>query len=283
MLECKPIILLNNSCNFRCRHCYVANSTMETSIDVIKRFFESVILPNNAKFLRFAGGEPFLYSHFHELALFLSTMREKGIEMNFTTNGSCITESIIEDLKIIQPNMVKVSVLSLRPQKYREIIGVDYQLDKTIDAVDRLMNFFTVGINMTIMKDTICDVVPLIDFCLDRGIKDLFFSQLTPAGRGFLIGDQRLSTEDIERVHSIVDSVDKNKINIRYDDGCSCGFYSDFVLNWDGDVFPCSALVSYPEFKIGNCDSDVAKMRERITELCEGKTKICFVENFVTY
>lgn len=282
-MEVKPIILLNNACNFRCCHCYVKNSTSETPIDTIKKFFENVIFPNGADFVRFAGGEPFLYSHFHELALYLSEMKDKGIDMNFTTNASCVTEKIISDLKLIQPNMVKVSLLSLRESKYNEIIGCNHKLSDTINTVDKLMESFTVGINMTIMKDTICDVEPLIQFCLSKGIKDLFFSQLTPAGRGFLIESQKLSKDEINYVHSIVDSVDKSVLNIRYDDGCSCGFYEDFVLNWDGDIFPCSALVSYPEFRIGTCESTVDEMRKRITELCKTKSKVCFVENFVKY
>ncbi|SCX95302.1 radical SAM additional 4Fe4S-binding SPASM domain-containing protein [Lachnospiraceae bacterium XBB2008] len=282
-MEVKPIILLNNSCNFRCCHCYVRNATDETPIDTIIKFFDNIILANNADFVRFAGGEPFLYSHFHELALFLCKMRDKGIDLNFTTNGSCITDSIMNDLQIIQPNMVKVSLLSLRENKYNEIIGSNHKLSDTIMAIEQLMKSFTVGINMTIMKDTICDVEPLIQFCLSNGIKDLFFSQLTPAGRGFVIENKKLSKEEIDYVHTIIDSVDKNKINITYDDGCHCGFYEDFVLNWDGDIFPCSALVSYPEYKIGDCDSTVDEMRKKINELCKTKSKVCFVEDFVKY
>lgn len=283
MLECKPIILLNNYCNFRCYHCYVKKSNKELSIEQIKEFYHKLVVPNNSTFLRFAGGEPFLYSHFHELAEFLSTIDNPNLDVNFTTNGSCVTDSIISDLKMTNPNMVKVSLLSLRDDKYREIVGVNYELKDTLKNVSRLQKDFTVGINMTIMQDTMQDVEPLIDFCLSNDIHDLFFSQLTPAGSGYSIADRKLHSEQVKEIYSIINSVDKTKLNIRYDDGCSCGFFEDFVLNWDGDVFPCSALTSYPEYKIGRYDTDVDTMRNNIRNLCAKRTKVCFIEEFVDY
>lgn len=283
MLEVKPIILLNNLCNFKCCHCYVKKSNKELDLNHLKEFYENTIVPNNVSFLRFAGGEPCLYSKFHELALFLESISSPNIEVNFTTNGSLISDKIISDFKIIKPNMVKVSLLSIKDDKYKDIIGVDYTLKDTMKNIDRLHQDFTVGINMTIMKDTLGEVEDLINYCLSNDIHDLFFSQLTPAGSGYNISDQRLSADDIKKVKSIIASVDKSKLDIRYDDGCSCGFFEDFVLNWDGDVFPCSALVSYPEYKIGRYDSDVATMRNNIKELIKNKTKTCFIEEFVNY
>ena len=282
-MECMPIILLNNICNFRCYHCYVRHASAELPLEKLQQFYHNLMKPTQAKFLRFAGGEPFMYTRFHELALFLESIQGQGIDMNFTTNGSLVTDAILDDLKRIRPNLVKVSLLSLRPDKYREIVGVDHPLSETLWGVDRLMKHFPVGINMTIMRDTLCDVQPLIDFCLNRGIHDLFFSQLTLAGSGHTIRDKKLTDEEIHEVHRIIGEVDREQLNIRYDDGCQCGFYKDYVLNWDGDVFPCSALVSYPEFKIGTCDSSIEEMRKRIGELCVGKKSICFVDDFVTY
>lgn len=285
MLEVKPIILLNNNCNYRCCHCYVRNGESQLSIDTLKAFYESVIKPNNAKFIRFAGGEPFLYAHFNELAEYLASLHEEDPELQFniTSNGSCLTESIIDDLKLIKPNLVKISLLSLRDKKYKEINGIGFPVDKILENIKKLKEFFDVGINMTIMKDTFCDVEPLIDFCLENDIHDLFFSQLTPAGRGFNISNQKLDNEQVLRVKEIINLIDKEKIDIRYDDGCRCGFYEDFVLNWDGDVFPCTALVSYPEFKVGNCNSTVSEMRQKIKTLKPERKKTCFVEEYVTY
>jgi len=285
MLECKPIILLNNNCNFKCCHCYVRPSDKQLSLEALNNFYESVIKPNNAKFIRFAGGEPFLYAHFHELALYLASLHEEDPELQFniTSNGSCLTDSIIEDLKIIKPNLVKVSLLTLREDKYKEINGIGFPIEKTLENIKKLNQHFDVGINMTIMKDTLSDVEPLIKFCLENDIHDLFFSQLTPAGRGFNISDQRLDSDQVLKVKELINSVDKSQIDIRYDDGCSCGFYQDFVLNWDGDVFPCTALVSYPEFKIGTCNSNVKDMRHKIKTLVPERKKVCFVEEFVTH
>ena len=284
MQECKPIILLNNECNFRCCHCYVANSNKELPVEYFKKYYESVIKPNNADFVRFAGGEPFMYSKFHELAEFLALIHEtnENIELNFTTNGSKVTDDKIEDLKLIRPNLVKVSLLSLRDDKYREINGVNYPLVSVLNSIEKLRKHFDVGINMTIMKDTLCDVEPLINFCLENGIQDLFFSQLTPAGRGYDISNQRLDASEVQQVKDLISRIDKSKLDIRYDDGCSCGFYQDFVLNWDGDVFPCTALVSYPEYKIGRYDTDVETMRQNIRGLATERKKVCFVEEFVT-
>ena len=280
---CKPIVLLNNACNFKCIHCYVKNGESELPIEYIKNFFEKTIIPNNSKFVRFAGGEPFMYSNFHELAVYLSKVHEKydDIQFNFTTNGSILNENIIKDLKIINPNMVKVSLLSLREDKYREINGINFPIDKTLRNIKKLKQHFPIGINMTIMRDTVQDIKPLVAFCLENDIHDLFFSQLTPAGRGSQISSEKLTMYEINTIKSYLNSIDKNKINIRYDDGCSCGFYQDYVLNWDGDVFPCCALTSHKEFKIGRYDTSLADMRKNIDVLNKNRTKTCFVEEFV--
>lgn len=286
MLECKPIILLNNNCNYKCCHCYVRGGNSQLPLEYVKQYYKNVIEPNGVTFVRFAGGEPFLYKNFHELALYLAEIHNEHpeIQFNFTTNGSCVTDNIIDDLKLIKPNLVKVSLLTLREDKYKEIIGVDYNLKKVLENVKKLKENFNVGINMTIMNDTLCDVKPLIEFCLKNDIHDLFFSQLTPAGRGFNIKDEKLNQEKISKVKEIINSIDKEILNIRYDDGCSCGFYQDFVMNWNGDVFPCTALVSYPEFKIGNCKNNVSEMRENIRKLVpKDRKKICFVEEYVNY
>ncbi len=286
MLICKPIILLNNNCNFKCVHCYVRGGIKQLPVEYMKKYYENVIEPNGVTFVRFAGGEPFLYEHFHELCEYLAEVHKDHpeIQFNFTTNGSCVTDDIINDLELVKPNLVKVSLLSLRKDKYKEIVGVDHDLDDTLENVKKLKQHFDVGINMTIMKSTLGDVEPLIKFCLDNDIHDLFFSQLTPAGRGFQISDERLEPEEIARVKELISKVDKKDIDIRYDDGCECGFYQDFVMNWDGDVFPCTALTSYPEYKIGTCEDNVETMRQNIKKLVpEKRKKVCFVEEFVKY
>jgi MoaA/NifB/PqqE/SkfB family radical SAM enzyme len=238
-----------------------------------------VIKPNNATFLRFAGGELFLYSQFSQLADFLSTI--DGIDINFTTNGSYINDSLINNLKKIRPKLIKISLLSLREDVYKSIIGVDFPLSKTLENIGILAKIFEIGINMTIIRNTIQDVRPLIDFCLNNEISNLFFSQLTPSGRGLNISDQRLSTEEIKELSNIIKDIDRNKLNIRYDNDSHCSFNEDFVLNWNGDVFPCPALTSYPEFKIGTFETDISIMRGNIKKMTNNRTKKCFVEEFV--
>ena len=283
MLNCKPVILLNNFCNFKCCHCYVKCGDKELPVEYFKDFYNYVIKPNNASCISIAGGEPMLYSHFHELAKYIASIHKPGINFNITTNGSCITDEIIDDLKLINPNLIKVSLLTMREDKYKSITGVDFPLNKTLDNVKKLKQYFNVGINMTIMKDTLCDVKTLFEFCLTNEIHDLFLSQLTPAGRGYDIREQRLDESQIKEVKELISKVDPTKLNIRYDDGCSCGFNQNFVLNWDGNVFPCAALASYPEYKIGKYNTNIETMRNNIKNLNKYQTKTCFVEEFVDY
>lgn len=278
-MACRPVILLNNQCNFKCYHCYVSENCKEIPIQKVIEFYNNVIKPNNSTSLRFAGGEPFLYSKMSELADFFSNV--ENIKINFTTNGSIINDSLITNLKRMHINLLKVSVLSLRPSVYRSIIGVDFPLEKTLENVLEFAKHFDVGINMTITRDNIQDVNSLIDFCVNNGIKRFFISQLTLSGGGIKIADKKLSQKEMAEVANIVKSVDKNVLDIKYDDCTHCAFNEDFVMNWDGDIFPCCALTSSPEFKIGTSEMDISVMHEKIKKMNKNRTKLCFVEEFI--
>ena len=275
----KAIFLLNNKCNFNCCHCYVESGNEEINLDKMISFYEDVLKPNNIKKLHFIGGEPFLYGNFKALNAYLSSL--KDVEIAFTTNGSILNDDIINSLKKSHPKVIKVSLLSLRQNVYQKIIQENFLLKNTLENIKTLQKYFNIGINMTIIKDNIDDVYPLIDFCLENEIPLLCFSQLTLSGRGIKIKDQRLLSKQIEELVNYIQNLNKPQLHILFDNHVHCNFFQDLVMNWAGDVFPCCALSSYPKFKIGTYQTDMSTLKSNLIAMNKNKIQKCFVDEFV--
>lgn len=274
----KAVILLNNKCNFNCYHCYVRNGSSELPLDSFISFYNKTLKPNGIKDVHFIGGEPFLYSQFEQLASFLSANRD--VRTCFTTNGSILTEKLINNLKKISPHLIKVSLLSLNPKTYRAITRADWDVNLILENIKNFSNTFTVGINITLTRDNEEELGKIAEFCLNNNLSPLCVSQLTLSGRAIEIKDKRLSQNKIEE-YSVVKNITSGKLRVIYDEHKRCNFFNDIVLNYEGNVFPCCALTSYPEFKIGSWKSDLSTIVHNLNELNARKTKKCFVDEFV--
>ena len=134
---------------------------------------------------------------------------------------------------------------------------------------------------IAVTKDNIDDVYPLINFCLENEIPLLCFSQLTLSGKGIKIKDQRILNDQMEELLNYIQNLNKPQLRILFDNHTHCNFFKDLVMNWSGDIFPCCALSSYPKFKIGTYQTDIATLKNNLIAMNKNRTQKCFVEEFV--
>lgn len=133
---------LSPVCNFSCRMCYVRKSqkevnesprqmlTCEQWLDLAKELREQGML-----YLLLTGGEPFLWPDFWKL---YTELHKMGFLISINTNGSLLTEEIIEQLKRMPPTRVNVTLYGASDKTYEELCGAKGMFSKVDGAITRL-------------------------------------------------------------------------------------------------------------------------------------------------
>jgi len=105
---------INNVCNLRCRHCYVAYEENKNALSVEewKRVFDGLISMGALTFGN-VGKEPILgWDETRELLSYFKGKKESipKLRFGFVTNGTLLDGAKIEDMERIQPNYIDVSL-----------------------------------------------------------------------------------------------------------------------------------------------------------------------------
>lgn len=88
-------IALTNSCNWKCAHCFVEKGANRIDKKDLMRWLRELD-GNGTLGVGFGGGEPLLYDGFVDVCRYVH--EETGMACTFTTNGSLLTESMLESL-----------------------------------------------------------------------------------------------------------------------------------------------------------------------------------------
>ena len=86
-------------------------------------------------FLLFTGGDPFLREDFIDIYCY-AIMR--GMIVTVFTNGSLVSDEIVEVFKKFPPREVGISVYGVTPETYQSITGQKDGFEKTIAGIDKL-------------------------------------------------------------------------------------------------------------------------------------------------
>lgn len=279
MIFKEAVIFLNNICNFNCYHCYVKKGKKELSFSDLSFFIDNHIPKYNIQRISLVGGEPFLYNKLVPLLKKLSYL--KNLEITLTTNGSIYSDKFIEPLKSINLKLLKISLQSLKIDVFSKFTGTKNQFQNVLENINKFLKDFNIGINITITELNYKELDKIIYFCQEKGIKYLQISQLTPSGKGAVIKDEKLKHNIVESIQKELKKYSNNNINISYDDSSFCSFGRKLILNPDGDIYPCPALISFPQYKIGNIHSSDQELSLKIKKFSMQRKEKCFIEEFI--
>ncbi len=127
-------------CNLRCVHCYLAGQEttqhpeMTTSrlVALLDQIADAGCLN-----LLFTGGEPFLRPDFPEI---YRHAKERGLLVTVFSNGTLITEKIIELFKEFPPFEVEISLYGAAAPTYEKITRVAGSFEKCMSGIRRLLD-----------------------------------------------------------------------------------------------------------------------------------------------
>ena len=178
---------LTDRCNLRCCYCRPQREfqwlphreilTIEELIRLVRAFVELGV-----RKVRLTGGEPLVRRGVLELARAVAGL--PGLqELCLTTNGLLLAEMAGELLEAGVTHL-NISLDTLRPERFREITGVD-GLARVMEGIDRALaaGFHPVKINAVVMREVNLDeVVDLAALSLQRPL-EVRFIEFMPVGR----------------------------------------------------------------------------------------------------
>jgi MoaA/NifB/PqqE/SkfB family radical SAM enzyme len=279
---------LTARCNLNCRMCYIHNPdscakaegelTTQQWIDLASDARDAGMLN-----LLLTGGEVFMRKDFKEIYENLSGM---GFKITIYTNASLIDAHIAKWLGRIPPTALEITLYGASPETYDKICGNAKAYDRTIQAVDLLLDE---GINLelktTLVKDNVADFFDLTEFAYKRGKPLSIVDYLFPIDTVSCVSaEYRLSPEEMfefkqllfEKSSELIKKYSMDKIqldsneyrekliqdlytNDKAGNGlkdnafmCFAGS-SDFWITWNGHMKPCGVMedvIQYP-LKVG--------------------------------
>lgn len=276
---------LTYNCNLKCCHCYTIKDEkrQELSTEEIKNILDQ-LADAGALYLTLSGGEVFTRPDFFEIA---GHAREKHFAITIFTNGTLITEEIVEEISVLCPLNVGISIHGAFPETHDDIIGVQGSFEKSLNSL-RLLRKRGVNTTLkcTLMKQNFKQYPEIIKLAENIGASLSFDPIVTPAIDGCKDNlKYRLITDQLKTIFSdpYLTSLPRGEwvsanggrgegVSILCDAGrnfCSISPY--------GDVYPCVQLLlnagnvrESPFWEVWNSEQmqDLRNLKNRDLSIC---------------
>ena len=254
----------NNWCNFRCDHCQVTHWSKPKN-ELSTQQFEKIIkqFPKLLLVTVQGMGEPFLNKSTIDM---ISSLDEKGIASESTSNGSVMPESLLN-------KFAKLKFFSLYfsmdggTKKTFEDIRVDGNFDKVTRNIKRLTQrcpTMELGLWSVISNKNMHECEAVVDVAHNVGVRNVFFQTfMTNWGKGDMEENINNKIVNPQRAKKYIDQAiinGKNKqINTMsysadyLDVGTACIWpWTSMYIDATGYVVPCCAIADSSTLNFGN-------------------------------
>jgi pyrroloquinoline quinone biosynthesis protein E len=290
---------LTHACNYRCVHC--VNDSGQTRMKELStenwlRVIDQAAISGVVS-ITLSGGEPTLHPGFLDI---VERMASHGIYATISTNGSQLTEQMIEKLAHLGVDYVHLSFPAVSDSLYRQIVGPRGQLKFVRQAIRTLKEHgFYIRVKSVVLPVNLGEMGDLIDFCYQEGVDFVYLCpyQLTHLARGgekfVLQMDQLLELDRIAQekisLYSPRMTVSRPAMVTRWKEPANIARCSRWktkcVILPNGDVTHCELLFDMPEFVVGNivnssiqqiwCSEEVEQSLQTEKEKLEEPCKSC--------
>lgn len=193
-----PVIAWNitNKCNYKCKHCYsnsdYCNKANILTLEEIKKIIDD-LKAMNVPVILLSGGEPLMREDIFEI---IKIIRDKGIRVSLSTNGSLIDEKKALKLKELGVSYVGISIDG-REEINDRFRGVKGAFQNSMRGIENCHKAgVKVGLRFTLQKNNYKDVPYMLGLMEKIDINRICFYHLVPSGRGKNIADSMLSHEE---------------------------------------------------------------------------------------
>lgn len=179
---------VTHRCNLRCVHCYLGeeeshweNRNKETStaqwISIIDEMTEAGCL-----YLLMSGGEPLIRKDFVEI---YSHAKTNGLLVTVFTNGTLITDRVLELFEDLPPHIVEISLYGATAATYERVSRVKGSYEKCVRGIQRLMDIKTnLKLKTILMTYNRHEFYEIEDMARDWGLAFRFDPAIFPCFNG---------------------------------------------------------------------------------------------------
>lgn len=251
---------ITNKCNLRCIHCNMDSGNKLGDELTKDECFKIIDELNSKKVQRicFFGGEPLIRKDFFDIANYAI---EKGIFVNFTTNGLLINDDMINN-ELYKFDLIRVSLDGPTPETHEYIRNLKGSFKKTVQNIKKMTDYgIKVGVVTCISHKNLNYIDEMINILKKLNIKSWFIPILSAKGRGKNIKSEILSSNEIkDLILKLEDIVKNDNINFTINldlpysvllNGtnknimASCpAAITEMVIFANGDASPCCEIPS---------------------------------------
>ncbi|MDI6827429.1 MAG: heme b synthase [Armatimonadota bacterium] len=209
---------LTSACNLKCIHCRAVPSE-KRSPDELSTSEAKVLIDQIASVAKpvlvLSGGEPLVRTDVFEIA---SYAKSKELSVALATNGTLITQEVVQKIKESGIRRVSVSIDgpdSTSHDNFRRVSGC---FDAALLGIENLKHeSISFQINTTVTKQNIKNIQAILDLASSRGAAALHIFLLVPTGCGKEIADdEMIEPEEYEQVLNwLYDQSKESKINLK--------------------------------------------------------------------
>lgn len=179
---------INNTCNFKCRHCYSRVDTSDELDTPTLRAAMEKVAKSGVMALNFGGGEPLLRADLLDIARFAAGL---GMVVSMNSNGYLIDADRAEALKRAGFSKVGISIDSHLPHVHDDFRGMPGSHGKAVAALGFLRQAgIKTSISTVICNFNHTDIDHLIDFALLHKASQLNFHNFKCSGLGLANKDE---------------------------------------------------------------------------------------------
>jgi len=179
-------LALTHRCNLSCVHCYIRDHSnnmlhKEMSAKKILSLIDEITEAGCLHFL-ITGGDPLLREDFSEI---YSRAKRNGLLVTVFTNGTLITDRILELFENLPPRAVEISLYGATASTYEKITGVPGSYEKCVNGIRLLLDHkIYLRLKTVLMTYNNQEFYEIENMAKDYGVKFRFDAAIFPRFNG---------------------------------------------------------------------------------------------------
>ncbi len=276
-------VVLNLDCNLACSYCYEGgmkgrNYMSPETASLLGDLAEAgYIARGKGVELSFYGGEPLMSM---DLIVYLSqrlrkSATAKGTEYSFdmVTNGTLLNAAMVEKLLPLGFTGAKVTLDGPRENhdRFRPFVSGKGSFDLIIANVKEVCDLTEIQVGGNYTRENYREFPRLLDFFLEEGLTPerlslVRFDPVSKSGGDFALPEFNEGCASLDEPWLMEASLFLREEILRRGfntprmrpAACVIESRNDLVVNWDGSLFKCPAMLGWKEMAIGDLESGIS-------------------------